>query len=92
MMKKLMNFFENAPLEEVTAKLKSYGVEFTENEVNKYNQILENKKIVISEDNYTAEINYKLTYKKINKIKTDYTLEIKNLSQTYSSCEIGEIA
>ena len=28
-MEKLISFFENAPLEEVTAKLKVYGVEFT---------------------------------------------------------------
>lgn len=30
MMEKLINFFGNTPLEEVTSKLKEYGVEFTQ--------------------------------------------------------------
>lgn len=92
MIKDLIDFFENAPLEEVTAKLKSYGVEFIENEVNNYNKILENKKLNISASSYTAKINSKLTYKSIDKIKVDYSLGISNFNQTYSNFEIGEIA
>lgn len=42
-MKKIVNFFENAPLEEITEKLKVYGVGFTENKVDKKNQVLENR-------------------------------------------------
>lgn len=92
MMKKLIDFFENAPLEDVTSKLKSYGIEFTENEVNKYNQMLENKKFIISNVKYTVEIDSKLTYKKIDRIQTDYKFEMKSFNQTYSSYEMGEIA
>lgn len=92
MIKNLIDFFENASIEEVTSKLKSYNVEFVTDEVNKYENILESKKISISKIKYNAEINSKLTYKTFKEINTNYKFEFKEINQTYSNCKIGDVA
>lgn len=93
MIKDLIDFFENASLEEVTMKLKQYDIEFVDNKIDRYDYMLEKPKIFVSSESYSAKINSKLTYKKLEKIRTDYRFESKdNLKNIYSSFEMGEAA
>lgn len=93
MLKDLINFFENAPLDEVTSELKKYNVEFIKNNVEKYNNILNKSQKIIFNDSYNATVNSKLTYKRVSNINTDYNIDINsNINMLYSEVGIGEAA
>ncbi|MDY3208425.1 hypothetical protein ACEE21_02470 [Clostridium baratii] len=93
MLKDLINFFENAPLDEVTSELKKYNIEFIENNVEKYNNILIKSQKIIFNDSYNATVNSKLTYKKVDNINTDYNIDTKcNIDMLYSEFGIGDAA
>lgn len=93
MLKDLINFFENAPLDEVTSELKKYNVEFIKNNVEKYNNILNKSQKIIFNDSYNATVNSKLTYKRVSNINTDYNIDINsNINMLHSEVGIGEAA
>lgn len=93
MLKDLINFFENAPLNEVTSELKKYNIEFIENNVEKYNNILIKSQKITFNDSYNATVNSKLIYKKVGNINTDYNIDTKcNINMLYSELGIGDAA
>lgn len=93
MLKDLINFFENAPLDEVTSELKKYNVEFIKNNVEKYNNILNKSQKIIFNDSYNATVNSKLTYKRVSNINTDYNIDMNsNINMLHSEVGIGEAA
>lgn len=92
MLKELIDFFENAPLEEITSELKKYNIEFVENNVDKYNNFLSKTQMSISKASYNARVNSKLTYKKIDKVNISYKINCDSMNKMYSESGIGDAA
>ena len=76
MIEQLINFFETAPLDEVTELLQKYDVEFVkEKQVLKYENLLGNRNTFIDKDTTNVEVQSKLSYKALKDLNLSYKIK-----------------
>lgn len=90
MLKDLIEFFESAPLEEVTKKLKDSNVKFTSDIAEKYDNIMKN--INVSKENKYFYVTVKSKFNNDNNLNDKYNNYLRNCNyynNLKGSCEIN---
>lgn len=79
MIQDLIDFFETAPLDEVTKLLKEYDVEFVQNrKVLKYENLLDNQNRFINKNDVKIGIQSTLSYKTLKDPMLNYEIQISS--------------